>query len=205
VDYAAHIAGNKGCGVWMMSSSLPHLVNNQISHNSIYGVAVLCGKDDTAAYPPGQGASESFQEEREGAGAENDSDSEEEHPAARHPVSVALVELNSINHNGGELAAQGSSWALGEGVAFRMACCPGPPALGLTGSSSAATRPGAPWRYGGPRLECGWVFVLKLPVRITESQDGRGWKRALLVTQSNPPAEAGSPTAGCTGSCPGRS
>ena len=35
--------------------------------------------------------------------------------------------------------------------------------------------------------------------RITESQNGRGWKGPLWVTQSNPPAEAGSPTAGCTG------
>ncbi|XP_068276267.1 F-box only protein 10 isoform X1 [Nyctibius grandis] len=94
------IYGNKGCGVWMMSSSLPHLINNQISHNSIYGVAVFCRKDNAGDFPPGQGASESFQEERDGAGGENDPDSEEEYPAARRPISVALVELNSINHNG---------------------------------------------------------------------------------------------------------
>ncbi|XP_051499464.1 F-box only protein 10 isoform X2 [Apus apus] len=94
------ICGNKGCGVWMMSSSLPHLINNQISHNSIYGVAVFSHKDDTSDHPPDQGSSESFQEEREGAGGENDPESEEEYPAARHPISVALVELNSINHNG---------------------------------------------------------------------------------------------------------
>ncbi|NXJ70776.1 FBX10 protein, partial [Rostratula benghalensis] len=94
------IYGNKGCGVWMMSSSLPHLVNNQISHNSIYGVAVFCHKDNAGDYPPAQGGSESFQEEREGVGGDNDPDSEEEYLAARHPISVALVELNSINHNG---------------------------------------------------------------------------------------------------------
>ena len=41
--------------------------------------------------------------------------------------------------------------------------------------------------------------------RITESQNSRGWKGPLWVTQSNPPAEAGSPTAGCTGPCPGGS
>jgi len=41
--------------------------------------------------------------------------------------------------------------------------------------------------------------------RITESQNGRGWKRPLWVMESNPPAETGSPTAGCTGHCPGRS
>ncbi|NXS55911.1 FBX10 protein, partial [Brachypteracias leptosomus] len=94
------IYGNKGCGVWMTSSSLPHLTNNDISHNSIYGVAVFCCKDDAGGHHPSQGGSESFQEEREGPGGENDPDSEEEHPAARRPISVALVELNSINHNG---------------------------------------------------------------------------------------------------------
>ncbi|KAM8982888.1 LOW QUALITY PROTEIN: F-box only protein 10 [Ara ararauna] len=41
------IYGNKGCGV-MMSSSLPHLISYQISHNSIYGVAVFCHKDAAA-------------------------------------------------------------------------------------------------------------------------------------------------------------
>jgi len=41
--------------------------------------------------------------------------------------------------------------------------------------------------------------------RITESQNGRGWKGPLWVTQSNPPAQAGSPRAGCTGPCPGGS
>ncbi|NXL64807.1 FBX10 protein, partial [Chordeiles acutipennis] len=93
------IYGNKGCGVWMMSSSLPHLINNQISHNSLYGVAVFCCKDNTGDYPPSQGGNESFQEEREGAGGENDPDSEEEYPPARRVISVALVELNSISHN----------------------------------------------------------------------------------------------------------
>jgi len=33
-------------------------------------------------------------------------------------------------------------------------------------------------------------------LEITESQNGRGWKGPLRVTQSNPPAEAGSPRAG---------
>ncbi|NXE12819.1 FBX10 protein, partial [Lophotis ruficrista] len=94
------IYGNKGCGVWMMSSSLPHLFNNQISHNSIYGVAVFCRKDDAGDYPPSQEGRESFQEEREGAGGENDLDIEEEYSAAQCPISVALVESNSISHNG---------------------------------------------------------------------------------------------------------
>ncbi|XP_025955116.1 F-box only protein 10 isoform X1 [Dromaius novaehollandiae] len=94
------ICGNKGCGVWMMSSSLPHVTNNQISHNSIYGVAVLCHKDDASDYAANQGGSGNFHEEREGASWENDLDSEEEYLASRHPITVALVELNSINQNG---------------------------------------------------------------------------------------------------------
>ena len=40
--------------------------------------------------------------------------------------------------------------------------------------------------------------------RITESQNGGGWKGPLWITQPNPPAEAGSPRAGCTAPCPGR-
>jgi len=31
---------------------------------------------------------------------------------------------------------------------------------------------------------------------VTESQNGRDWKGPLWVIESNPPAEAGSPTAG---------
>ena len=41
--------------------------------------------------------------------------------------------------------------------------------------------------------------------RITESQSVRGWKGPLWVIWCNPPAEAGSPRAGCTGPCPGGS
>jgi len=37
---------------------------------------------------------------------------------------------------------------------------------------------------------------------VTESQNVRGWKGPLWITQSNPPTEAGSPRAGCTGPCP---
>ena len=40
------------------------------------------------------------------------------------------------------------------------------------------------------------------PAGATESQSGQGWKGPLSVIQSNPPAEAGSPTAGCTGPHP---
>jgi len=41
--------------------------------------------------------------------------------------------------------------------------------------------------------------------RITELSNVGGWKGPLWVTQSNTPAKAGSPRAGCTGPCPGGS
>ena len=43
------------------------------------------------------------------------------------------------------------------------------------------------------------------PAPFTESQNVQGWKGPLWVTQSNPPAEAGSPRAGCAGPCLGGS
>jgi len=49
------------------------------------------------------------------------------------------------------------------------------------------------------------VSLISINTRVTESQNSRGWKGPLWVIQSNPPAQAGSPTAGCTGSCPGGS
>uniref|UniRef100_A0A8D0L6I4 F-box protein 10 n=1 Tax=Sphenodon punctatus TaxID=8508 RepID=A0A8D0L6I4_SPHPU len=94
------IYGNKGCGVWIMSSSLPHITNNQIGHNSIYGVAVFCRKDDANDYLANQGGNENFNDEGEAANWENDLDSEDECFTSRRPISVALVESNSINHNG---------------------------------------------------------------------------------------------------------
>ena len=42
-------------------------------------------------------------------------------------------------------------------------------------------------------------------MKITESQNGRSWKGPLWVIWSNPLAEAGCPTAGCRGPCPGGS
>ncbi|KAM9137622.1 F-box only protein 10 isoform 2-T2 [Pangshura tecta] len=94
------IYGNKGCGVWIMSSSLPHITNNRIGHNSIYGVAVFCRKDDAIDYLANQGGNENFNDEGEAASWENDLDSEDERFTSRRPISVALVESNSINHNG---------------------------------------------------------------------------------------------------------
>nr|XP_005309251.2 F-box only protein 10 isoform X2 [Chrysemys picta bellii] len=94
------IYGNKGCGVWIMSSSLPHITNNRIGHNNIYGVAVFCRKDDANDYLANQGGNENFNDEGEAASWENDLDSEDERFTSRRPISVALVESNSINHNG---------------------------------------------------------------------------------------------------------
>ena len=57
----------------------------------------------------------------------------------------------------------------------------------------------------GPHF-CKWVDVWHSTDRlVTKSQNVRGWKGPLWVTQPNPPAKAGSPRAGCTGSCPGGS
>jgi len=47
-------------------------------------------------------------------------------------------------------------------------------------------------------------FFKAVKYHFTESQNVRGWKGPLWVIWSNPPAEEGSPTAGCTGPCPGR-
>ena len=57
----------------------------------------------------------------------------------------------------------------------------------------------------GPALEarCSPAEWRSSPLGITESQNSRGWKGPLWVTQSNPPAEAGAPRAGCTGPRPG--
>ena len=60
------------------------------------------------------------------------------------------------------------------------------------------TRIGTCYKYQ-LALEINQCFLYPLPFR--ESQNGRGWKGPLWVTQSNPPAKAGSPTAGCTGPC----
>lgn len=85
-----------------MSSSLPHITSNQIGHNSIYGVAVFCRKDDASDYPANQAGNENFNDEGEAANWENDLDSEDDRFSSRRPINVALIESNSINHNGGK-------------------------------------------------------------------------------------------------------
>lgn len=107
--------GNNGCGVWVMSSSLPQLLGNYITHNRMYGLALFCRKDpepgaggeggvDRGADRDGERGGvggENLNEEGELSAWENDLDSEDERFSARRPISVALVESNCMSHNGG--------------------------------------------------------------------------------------------------------
>lgn len=118
--------GNKGCGVWVMSSSLPQLLGNYITHNCMYGLAVFCRKDPESRearegnWPAQEGiGGDGDSGERRGVEAEgregqenlnedgelfvweNDLDSEDERHSARRSISVALVESNCMNYNGG--------------------------------------------------------------------------------------------------------
>ncbi|MEQ2206928.1 hypothetical protein XENOCAPTIV_004887, partial [Xenoophorus captivus] len=118
--------GNKGCGVWVMSSSLPQLLGNYIVHNCMYGLAVFCRKDpDNIEAREGSWAGqegiggdiangerrgvegearegqENFNEEGELFAWESDLDSEDERHSARRSISVALMEGNCVSYNGG--------------------------------------------------------------------------------------------------------
>lgn len=122
--------GNKGCGVWVMSSSLPQLLGNYISHNCMYGLAVFCRKDPEnlesregnwlgqegmggedgsrdrrGVEGEGRDGQENLNEEGELFAWESDLDSEDERHSARRSISVALVESNCLNFNGGKDAA----------------------------------------------------------------------------------------------------
>lgn len=102
------LVGNRGCGVWVMLSSLPQLTGNYITHNRMYGLAVFCRKDP--AFSAGserggegeRGGQENFHEEGELLAWESDMDSEDERFSTRRPITVALVENNCISRNGGE-------------------------------------------------------------------------------------------------------
>lgn len=118
--------GNKGCGVWVMSSSLPQLLGNYIIHNCMYGLAVFCRKDPDnieareGNWPGQEGmggdvgnaerrgvegeareGQENFNEEGELFAWESDLDSEDERHSARRSISVALMEGNCVSYNGG--------------------------------------------------------------------------------------------------------
>ncbi|XP_071072955.1 F-box only protein 10 isoform X3 [Dasypus novemcinctus] len=92
------IYANKGCGVWMMSSSLPHVTSNHISYNGLYGVAVFSQKDGSSELPGGHGAQENFSEDGDAILWETELEKDED--PLRRPITVALVESNSINHSG---------------------------------------------------------------------------------------------------------
>lgn len=82
--------------MWMMSSSLPHVTSNHVSYNGLYGVAVFSQKD--GEFPGGHGAQENFSED--GDAILWEAELEKEDDPLRRPITVALVESNSINHNG---------------------------------------------------------------------------------------------------------
>lgn len=86
----------------MMSSSLPHVTSNHVSYNGLYGVAVFSQKDGSGEFPGGHGAQENFSEDGDAILWETELEKEDD--PLRRPVTVALVESNSINHNGGECA-----------------------------------------------------------------------------------------------------
>lgn len=92
------IYANKGCGVWMMSSSLPHVTSNHVSYNGLYGVAMFSQKDGSGEFPGGHGAQENFSEDGDAILWETELEKDDD--PLRRPVTIALVESNSINHNG---------------------------------------------------------------------------------------------------------
>uniref|UniRef100_H0VYK5 F-box only protein 10 n=1 Tax=Cavia porcellus TaxID=10141 RepID=H0VYK5_CAVPO len=104
------IYANKGCGVWMMSSSLPHVTSNHVSYNGLYGVAVFSQKDGSSEFPGGHGAQENFSEDGDAILWETELEKEDD--PLRRPVTVALIESNSINHNGASGVYVQSSEAL---------------------------------------------------------------------------------------------
>ena len=105
---------------------------------------------------------------------------------------------------GGVLTSFGAQSSLPEGS---LLCTFSPHrSLGQALSSSGSGLVRGPWVWpGAASLHHHSSFAQRDQRHFTESQNGRGWKGPLWVTQSNPPAEAGSPTAGCRGPCPGGS
>ncbi|XP_066895811.1 F-box only protein 10 isoform X5 [Kogia breviceps] len=91
------IYANKGCGVWMMSSSLPHVTSNHVSYNGLYGVAVFSQKDGSGESPGGHVAHENFGEDGD---ATWETELEKDDDLLRRPITAALVESNTVNHNG---------------------------------------------------------------------------------------------------------
>ena len=93
------VTANKGCGVWMMASSLPHVTSNHVSYNGLYGMAVFSQKEGSGEFPGGHGAQESFSEDGDAVLWEAELENDD---PLRRPIATALVERNSVSHNGGE-------------------------------------------------------------------------------------------------------
>ncbi|XP_022455794.1 F-box only protein 10 isoform X1 [Delphinapterus leucas] len=92
------IYANKGCGVWMMSSSLPHITSNHVSYNGVYGVAVFSQKDGSGESPGGHVAQENFGEDGDATLWETELEKDDD--LLCRPIATALVESNTVNHNG---------------------------------------------------------------------------------------------------------
>lgn len=83
----------------MMASSLPHVTRNHVSYNGLYGVAVFSQKEGSGEFPGGHGAQENFSEDGDAVLWETELEKDD---PLRRPITIALVESNSVNHNGGE-------------------------------------------------------------------------------------------------------
>lgn len=84
----------------MMSSSLPHITSNHVSYNGVYGVAVFNQKDGSGESPGGHVAQENFGEDGDATLWETELEKDDD--LLRRPIATALVESNTVNHNGGE-------------------------------------------------------------------------------------------------------
>ena len=83
-----------------MASSLPHVTSNHVSYNGLYGVAVFSQKDGSGELPGGHGGQENFSEDGDAILWETELEKDDD--PLRRPITVALVESNSADHNGGE-------------------------------------------------------------------------------------------------------
>ena len=143
----------------------------------------------------------------------------DEHGPLGH-YSIAQIQQNlwtAIKHSRGQMGrwwSNHSSLSNAQGILLDRVKSKGPElknaaktslrsALGLVHTCSFVS---TDVLYMGAGIQvCSFSLGSSLRCWVTGSQNGRGWKGPLWVTQSNPPAEAGSPTVGCTGPCPGGS
>ena len=127
----------------MMSSSLPHVTSNHVSYNGLYGVAVFSQKDGSGESPGGHGAQENFGEDGDATLWETELEKDDD--LLRRPITAALVESNTVNHNGGECP---SPQPLLQG----LLCSACPKALPASSATSFSHLPGTPasWTSRAP-------------------------------------------------------